>query len=167
LDVSDRAREQAAQKTGIPKANILLHGTHSHTGPLYDGALRKHFHDLAVEKQGKDPYEEIEYPAFLAQRIVEAIFQAHAAAQPVNVVAGLAEQRDLSFHRRFHMKNGSVVFNPGKLNPEIIRPAGPVDTDLGIVLLKSADGSQSLAALTVFPLHLDTVGGTEYAADYP
>ena len=167
LDVSDRVREQAAQKTGIPKANILVHGTHSHTGPLYDGALRKHFHDLAVEKQGKDPYEEIDYPAFLAQRIVEAISQAHGAARPVNVLAGITEQRGLSFNRRFHMKNGSVVFNPGKLNPEIIRPAGPVDTDLGIVLLKSADGSQSLAALTVFPLHLDTVGGTEYAADYP
>ena len=167
LDVSDRAREQAAQKTGIPKANILVHGTHSHTGPLYDGALRKHFHDLAVEKQGKDPYEEIDYPAFLAQRIVEAISQAHAAARPVTVLAGIAEQRGLSFNRRFHMKNGSVVFNPGKLNPEIIRPAGPVDIDMGIVLLKSSDGSQSLAALTVFPLHLDTVGGTEYAADYP
>src|SRR5262249_18604451 len=44
---------------------------------------------------------------------------------------------------------------------------GPVDTDLGIVLLKSPDASQLRAALTVFPLHLDTVGGTEYAADYP
>lgn len=167
LDVSARAREQAAQKTGIPKANILVHGTHSHTGPLYDGALRQHLHDLAVEKQGKDPYEEIDYPAFLVQRIVEAIAQAHAAARPADVLAGIAEQRGLSFNRRFHMQDGSVRFNPGKLNPEIIKPAGPVDTDLGIVLLKSADADQALAALSVFPLHLDTVGGTEYAADYP
>src|SRR5437899_1913458 len=38
LDVSRRARQKAAQTTGIPAANILIHGTHSHTGPLYDGA---------------------------------------------------------------------------------------------------------------------------------
>lgn len=166
-DVSSRAREQAMRQTGIPKANILIHCTHSHTGPLYDGALRKHFHDLAIEKQGKDPYEEIDYPAFLVQQIVAAIVEAHAAARPASMLAGIAQQRGLSFNRRFHLRDGSVRFNPGKLNPEIVKPAGPVDTDLGIVLLKSADGEQSLAALSVFPLHLDTVGGTEYAADYP
>ncbi|HEY3969357.1 MAG TPA: neutral/alkaline non-lysosomal ceramidase N-terminal domain-containing protein, partial [Planctomycetaceae bacterium] len=165
--VSGPAREQAAQKTGIPASNILIHGTHSHTGPLYYGALRNHFHELAVEKNGRDPHEEIDYTAFLIERIVEAISQAHAAAQPVDLRTGIAQQRGLSFNRRFHMKDGSVRFNPGKLNPDIIRPCGPIDPDVGIVLLKSAAGAQNLAALTVFPLHLDTVGGTDYSADYP
>ena len=41
--VTGRAREQAAQKTGIPATNILIHGTHSHTGPLYDGASANTF----------------------------------------------------------------------------------------------------------------------------
>lgn len=167
LNVSSRAREEATQKTGIPATNIVIHGTHSHTGPLYDGALRRHFHDLAVVKTGKDPYEEVDYPAFLVQRIVEAIAQAHIGARPVSLLAGTAEQRGLSFNRRFHMKDGSVRFNPGKLNPDIIRPAGPIDPDVGILLLKSPDDKQSRAALTVFALHLDTVGGTEYSADYP
>jgi hypothetical protein len=166
-DVSRRAREQAAQKTGIPAANILIHGTHSHTGPLYDGALRRHFHDQAVAKSGKDPYEEVDYPAFLVERLVEAIAQAQAGAQPVKLLAGVAEQRGLSFNRRFHMKDGSVRFNPGKLNPDIVKPAGPIDTEVGVILLKSPDDMRNRAALTVFPLHLDTVGGTEYSADYP
>src|SRR5262249_29782005 len=42
-----------------------------------------------------------------------------------------------------------------------------IDPDLGVILLKTPDDSQIRAALTVFPLHLDTVGGTEYSADYP
>src|SRR5262245_36283068 len=166
-DVSRRARQTAAQKSGIPAANILIHGTHSHTGPLYDGALRRHFHDQAVAKSGKDPYEEVDYPAFLVERIVEAIAQAQAGAQPVKVSAGITEQRGLSFNRRFHMTDGSVRFNPGKLNPDIVKPAGPIDPEVDVVLLKSPDDVRSRAALTVFPLHLDTVGGTEYSADYP
>jgi hypothetical protein len=167
LDVSRGARAKAAQKTGIPAANVVIHGTHSHTGPLYDGALRRHFHDHAVAKSGKDPYEEVDYPAFLVERIVEAIAQAQAGAQPVELLAGIAEQRGLSFNRRFHMKDGTVRFNPGKLNPEIVKPAGPIDPDVGIILLKSSDDGRNRAALTIFPLHLDTVGGTEYSADYP
>jgi hypothetical protein len=165
--VSASAREKAAAKTGIPAAAILIHGTHSHTGPLYDGALRQHFHDIAVEKFGKDPQEVVDYPAHLVERIVEAIAQAHTGARPVSVHSGVALQRGLSFNRRFHMKNGTVVFNPGKLNPEIVKPAGPIDPDLSMVFFKTPDGKQNLAGLAVFALHLDTVGGTEYSADYP
>src|ERR1044072_4723899 len=32
------------------------------------------------------------------------------------------------------MKNGKVAFNPGQLNPNIVRPAGPSDPDGGILL---------------------------------
>jgi len=63
------------------------------------------------------------------------------------------------------MKDGTVQFNPGKLNPNIVRPAGPIDPDVG--LLRFRAGDKELALLTVFALHLDTVGGTEYSADYP
>src|SRR5260370_1313614 len=127
LDVSRRAREQMAHKTGIPAPNILVHGTHSHTGPLYDGALRKHFHDQAIEKLGKDPHEEVDYPSFLVQRIAEAIAQAQSDVRSTKMLAGIAEQRGLSFNRRFHMKDGTGRFNPGKLNPQLIRPAASLD----------------------------------------
>ena len=63
------------------------------------------------------------------------------------------------------MKDGTVQFNPGKLNPNIVRAAGPIDPDVGLLRLRAQD--MDLALLTVFALHLDTVGGTEYSADYP
>ncbi len=164
-DVSGRARELAAKKTGIPAANIVIAATHSHTGPLYMGALRNYFHDRAVTANGADPHEKIDYPAVLVEKLAEAIQRARKAVRPVTLSAGVARQAGLSFNRRFHMKDGSVQFNPGKLNPNIVRPAGPVDPDVG--LLRLADGEKNLAILTVFALHLDTVGGTEYSADYP
>jgi len=165
LDVSASARKAAEAKTGIPAERILIAATHSHTGPLYAGALRKHLHDLAVARHGSDPCEKIDYPKRLIAGIVEAIVRADAAAAPVQIAAGRAEQKGLSFNRRFHMKTGPVRFNPGSLNPDIVRPAGPIDPEVGIVLVRG--GGQARAVLVNFALHLDTVGGTKYAADYP
>lgn len=166
-DVVAKARAGAAARTGIPAGSILIHATHTHTGPLYEGALRKHFHDVAIAKDGRDRYEEPDYSEFLARRLVDAIEVAHASLRPASLSAGIATQRGLAFNRRFHMRDGTVRFNPGKLNPDMIRPAGPVDTDLGIVLIKASGDKRNLASLTTFPLHLDTVGGTEFGADYP
>jgi sugar phosphate isomerase/epimerase len=167
LDVSSRARRKAAKKTGIPAENILITATHSHTGPLYFGALRKHFHDLAMAKHGKDPYEKVDYSSELVKKIVRAISQANENAEPIRLKAGVARQEGLSFNRRFHMKNGTVRFNPGVMNPDIVRVAGPIDPDVGIVFFNKADGGSPDAALVNFTLHLDTVGGSKYAADYP
>ncbi len=163
--VSERARELAAKKTGIPAANILIAATHSHTGPLYSGAMRQYFHDRAIADKGSDPHEKIDYSAVLTVKIAEAIDKAANSTRPVALLAGVARQEGLSFNRRFHMKDGTVQFNPGKLNPNIIRPAGPIDPDVG--LLRFRAGDKDLALLTVFALHLDTVGGTEYSADFP
>jgi len=167
LDVSSRVRQQVAKQSGIPAANILIAATHSHTGPLYFGALRKHFHDLAVAKHGSDPYEKVDYSSELVAKIVKVITQANAAAKPIRLKAGVAEQQGLSFNRRFHMKNGTVRFNPGILNPDIVRVAGPIDPEVGIVFFNEAGNDSAAAALVNFTLHLDTVGGTKYAADYP
>jgi len=166
LDVSNRARAEASARTGIPVENILLAATHTHTGPLYGGALREHLHNQAVAKHGQDPCEAVDYPKDLAAKLAQVIADANAASKPVSLAAGVAEQQGLAFNRRFHMKDGSVRFNPGVLNPNIVRPAGPIDPQVGVVMVHDA-GGKTHAGLVNFALHLDTVGGTKYAADYP
>ena len=166
-EVTDRTRQAVEQKLGIPPGNVLVAATHSHTGPLYAGALREFFHERAVKKGGSDPCEKVDYAAQLVERLVEAITRAHAALKPVRLAAGRGSEPGLSFNRRFHMSDGSVVFNPGKRNPNIVRAAGPIDPDVGVLLFADAGGARPLASLTVFALHLDTLGGTLYSADYP
>jgi neutral ceramidase len=166
-EISQAAREQITQATGIPVNNILIAATHSHTGPLYYGALRDHFHAKAQAQYGEDPQEKVDYPSQLIKRIAQVVKQAQQTCSPVQVEAGVVPQKGLSFNRRFFMKNGPVRFNPGVLNPNIIKAAGPIDPDLGILLFREPEGGPVRAGLVNFALHLDTVGGTRYAADYP
>jgi len=120
-----------------------------------------------VANGASDPREEVDYPALLVERLVRVIAEAQAAARPARLDSGSTEQQDLSFNRRFHMKDGSVRFNPGVRNPDIVRPAGPIDPQVGVVMLRDAADDRPMASLTVFALHLDTTGGTLYSADYP
>jgi len=166
-ELSQQVRRKAEQKLGIPARNILIAATHSHTGPLFSGALRQYFHEKTVAEQGRDPRETVDYAALLSEKLLAGLADAQAGSSPVTLHAGAAEQPGLSFNRRFHMKDGTVRFNPGKLNPDIVRPAGPVDPQVALLLLRRSEDQHALGALTVFALHLDTVGGTEYSADYP
>ncbi len=167
-EVSSAARREAGEATGIPADHIAIAATHSHTGPLYYGALHDYLHERAAERAGSDPHDSSAYRAELVEKIVAAIAEAQSAVQPVELRSGYAREDRLSFNRRFHMSDGSVRFNPGQQNANIVRPAGPVDPQVGIVLLSSPQAdAKPAAAIVAFALHLDTRGGTEYSADYP
>jgi hypothetical protein len=166
LNVTTNARAQASEKTGIPVPNIMICATHSHTGPLFDDVRSYYFHEAAVAKSGKDPHEPIDYPTFLAEKLVIVITQARSKLHAAQIDVGIATQENLTFNRRYWMKNGKVAFNPGQLNTNIVRPAGPTDTDVGILFAREPEAKRPFAGLTVFAMHSDTVGGSEYSADY-
>lgn len=169
LPVSVPARKEASVKTGIPISNILICATHSHTGPLFNDLRRDVFHAAAIEKYGKDATEPLDYPKWLAERLVDVIVEANANLHPAQLKVGFAKQEGLAFNRRYFMKNGKVQWNPGFLNPNIDRPAGPTDPAVPIVFIESVDAGKSkpIGAITIFAMHADTTGGTEFSADYP
>jgi neutral ceramidase len=163
--LTTEVRTLAAQKTGIPVTNIAITATHTHTGPMFSGPRARLFSERAAAKFGTDPLASVKYPEMLRDRLVEVMVAATAGLSPAALEFVRATEDRVSFNRRFHMKDGTVRFNPGVLNPDIVRAAGPTDPDLPFVLI-TKDG-KAVGSLTVFALHLDTVGGTEYAADYP
>jgi neutral ceramidase len=165
-EVASKARELAEKHAGVPARYIVVSATHSHTGPLFTGSLRKLWSEQATAREGKDAAEAFDYPAALVERIAQAIEQGAKNLKEIRLSAGAGEQLGLSFNRRFHMKDGTVRFNPGRRNPEIVRPAGPIDPAVSVLLLADANG-KPFASLTNFAMHLDTIGGTDYAADYP
>lgn len=132
-----RARKIASLKTGIPYANICVAATHTH-----------------MESPHKDP----------ELAVIEAIIKAKLALKPVKLKSALAQQFNVSFNRRYFMKDGAVVFNPMFLNPEIVRPAGPIDPEVGIVMFYDVLTNKPVSTLLNFAMHLDIV--KEYGAVY-
>lgn len=169
LPVSAPARKEASVKAGIPISNILICATHSHTGPLFNDLRRDIFHAAALEKFGKDPTEPIDYPQWLSERLVEVIVKANANLQAAQLKAGFAQQEGLAFNRRYLMKNGKVMWNPALMDTNIVKPAGPTDPAVPIVFIESVEAKKAkpIGAITIFAMHADTTGGTEFSADYP
>lgn len=163
--ISSEVRRLAAGRTGIPAANIAISATHTHTGPLFAGERARLFSEQAAAKFGSDPLAKVKYPEMLRDRLVEAIAAANTRVAPASMEFLAGQEDRVSFNRRFHLKDGTVRFNPGVRNPEIVRAAGPIDPDLPFLLFTR--DKKPIGSLTVFALHADTVGGTEYSADYP
>ncbi|MBX9622926.1 MAG: neutral/alkaline non-lysosomal ceramidase N-terminal domain-containing protein [Gemmataceae bacterium] len=158
--VVDEARKLVEKQTGIPGRHVMISATHSHTGPvLSDGSA---FADAV----GGGQKLVREYVAGLPAKIAEAVQKADAARKPAKVSFAAGREDGLAFNRRFHMTDGTVGWNPGKKNPKIVRPAGPTDPSVPVVFVETAEG-KPIAVYVNFAMHLDTVGGMHYSADYP
>lgn len=165
--LSSRVRRLAGEKTGIPYSNILIAATHTHTSPAYHSNIRELTGSLRPPFDKDEDMELDEYGASLVKNIAGAIADANASATRVYLETGTGSADNLSFNRRFLMHDGKVLTNPGMGNPGILRPAGPVDPEMGIIMIHRVSDNVPIASLTNFSLHADTFGGTAFSADYP
>jgi len=66
--------------------------------------------------------------------------------------------------RRYFMKNGSVVTNPGKYNPNIVGPESTFDNTISVIAVKKE--GRLAAVLTNIANHGDSTGGDLVSADW-
>lgn len=160
-DLSQAVRKRASAKTGIPESHIVISATHSHTAPDY---MKELYLKLGDEKQEALREEYIEK---LVNGPTDAIAQAHASAKSATLTSGSATQlTPVSFNRRFVMRDGSVRTWMNLENPEVVRAAGPIDPEISLLTIRDETG-KATGILSNFALHLDTVGGMKWSADYP
>jgi neutral ceramidase len=158
-EVVMRTRELIFQRTGIPRGNIIMTATHVHAGPQMNPLFWDAIGGLPRQKSE-------EYLSRLPQMIFESVGTAIHLLQPARVSIGKTKQNSVNFNRRFLMKDGSFRMNPGRLNPNTIRPAGPIDPDLSIVLFETMEAKR-MAVLVNFALHVAVVSGDQFSADFP
>jgi len=143
----------ALRREGFPFAETIpLVATHTHTGPDIGDTL-------TAEPPAPDYIERV------ARVTVEAVRAAREDLAPSELRAGGVQENPYAFNRRYWMKDGRVVTNPGKLNPDIVKPEGPVDREIG-VLAAYRDG-RPVGILANITNHTDTIGGDKVSADWP
>jgi neutral ceramidase len=155
----EAARALIEQTTGVRGANVMISATHSHTGPVLSGRGERE------NIQGGNLPIATQYMDALPGRIAESVALAETRLTPARVSAGIGREENLSFNRRYFLKDGSVAWNPGKLNPNVVKPAGPIDPDVAVVYAESPTG-KPLTTYVNFAMHLDTVGGLQFSSDY-
>jgi hypothetical protein len=154
------ARQRIEQKTGMPGGHVMISATHTHTGPvLTRGAARDDF-----DGAGSEPVRR--YTAELPAKIAQAVVEARQRLVPVRASFASGHDDRLAFVRRFWMKDGTVGWNPGKNNPNIIRPVSPIDPEVGVVYFQTAEARPVLTYVN-YALHPDTTGGLKFWPDYP
>ncbi len=150
-----QARERIARQTKIPGTNVLIAASHTHTG----GPL------LLCHGVEADPA----YQERVAAAITKAVGDAWAALQVCEVGIGLGKEATISFNRRFLMKDGREITHPGKPgtphHSKIVRPAGPIDPDVGVLAVRSPGGAVR-GVVVNFACHGTAVGGDLFSADF-
>jgi neutral ceramidase len=163
--VSDEARRLITAKTGIPKENVLISCTHTHSASSALGDRTK------IVDQKPDDYQ-----LFVAKRIADGVVRAVNTLRPAELAYGTVAAPEHVFNRRWFMRPGTMPENPFgtsdlvKMNPgsgpNLVEPAGPVDPTVHFLALREPDG-KSIGLIATYSLHyVGDVGPNHISADY-
>lgn len=162
ISVTDETKnlvlEFARNQLSVPVTHLLLHATHTHTGPL------TRVPEKSIYERGF--YVSPAYLKLLPALIAGSIKIAWETREDMLVGFGQTQAKGIAFNRRYLVDDGRVVTNPRTSYQKIIKSAGPVDETLSIVKITTAAGKVKGLVLN-FACHPDTIGGTLISADWP
>ena len=145
-------KDAIKEATGIEEDAIFINCSHTHTGPI----VGKDF--------ASDRCSTKEYDTFLTCCVRDAAVYAIADLKEATIEVAQAQAKNISFIRRFRMKDGTVATNPGVKNPNIDYALGtPNET---VKLIKIIRENADDIFVVNFGTHPDSVGGEYISADY-
>lgn len=162
------ARKRIHEQCGIAPEAVLIGASHSHTsGPT--GMVQPGEFDHASELIQFLAYEKsscanAEYLQRVEDQIVAAVVEADKRRVEAACGVDVGHEDRVAFNRRFRMKNGQTWTHPGKRNPDIVEPAGPIDPEVGVVGAWDAQG-KLLGCVVNYALH-GTTGAPGWSANW-
>lgn len=148
----DAFKAAIMEATGIEKDGIFINCSHTHTGPVVGK-------DFASEKRSPDSYI-----PYLTTCVRDAAVFALQDLHESKLETAAGEAKNISFIRRFRMKDGSVATNPGVHNPNIDHALGKPNETVKLVKI-IREGADDIFIVN-FGTHPDSVGGEYISADY-
>jgi len=162
------ARNGIEKACGISPNAVLVGASHSHSaGPLsmvlpgqFDHASTLVQH-LAYEISScADP----KYMEIVERELISAVIEANDKRIDAKCGIGSGREDKVAFNRRFLMKNGITCTHPGKCNPDIEKPAGPTDSEVGVIGAWDVEG-KLIGCVVNFACH-GTTGPGSTSADW-
>ena len=147
----DEWRSNISAATGVESKAIYIHATHTHTG-------------ARLIKNPSNPLIS-QYEAFVATRVVDVAKFSIEDMADAKMGIGIGEAKNVAFIRRYRMKDGSAMTNPGVNNPDIVAPIGITDESVNVVRFDRV--GKDTVVLVNFANHPDVVGGNKISADWP
>lgn len=147
-------RENLSRECEVDVNAIFINCSHTHTGAQVG--------DTGGLGTGTSCPE---YEAQFIDAMIEASRMALADLSPSKLSSATGKAENISFVRRYRMKDGGVQTNPGVLNPGIDHPLGNADDT--VRLLKIEREAKDDIYVVCFGTHADTVGGDYISADWP
>jgi len=155
----ERVRKAIHEQTGIAPEAVLIGASHSHssgpTGMVLPGEFDHAdpwIQELAYERSSMaDP----EYLKTMEQGIIDAVVEAYESRAALQLGFGSGSEGEVCFNRRFFMKNGLTYTHPRFGNPEMLKPAGPIDPEVGVIAAWDAEG-KLIGCVVNFACHATT-----------
>lgn len=169
-DKIKQIRADIEARCGIPASNIMIAASHSHSAGPLPRWLPEDLEDApSIVKELLLKYAAAPDPLYyrwVAGQIVTAVCEADRRKEKAVMCAGLGKEDKFVFNRRFKMKNGRVYTHPGKCNPDIVEPAGPVDPDVGVIGVWDNRQEKFLGAIVNYACHGTVMSGVGTSADW-
>ena len=158
-DICALITDRITEFTGIPRKNIMVAFTHSHTGiPFrFEGIAFEDDEICAKNTQG--------YPEIFAKLAADCVTLADKRLRPAVPHFGMGEVEGISFCRDYFMKNSTPRTNPPRQSPDIIGSVTESDKELPVLMIKDEEG-KPFGAILGFACHADCVSGEKLSGDY-
>ena len=155
-EYADAYRKKVAARTGVSEDHIMISCLHQHTSICLRIA------------PNNNVMEDADYLNLLERKFCDVAQM--ALADMSEATFGVAQRetaKELSFVRRYFMKDGTLKTNPGgeKYVGQIVGPAEKSDNNVRLIRFQR-EGKKDIAFVN-FSTHPDVIGGSSYSADWP
>lgn len=154
--LSNAIRNAVSEFCNVPFDAVFATCTHTHTGP------QLHKIDSESDEVNNLISEYTEQVVLYARDCAKFAFD---DLKPAEFYVAEGEAKNISFVRRFRMKNGAVQTNPGAGNPNIDHCLDEASEVVKLIEIKRCGGDD--ICLVNFGVHADVIGGDVISADFP
>ena len=156
LAFAERMRRAISERYAIPRENVLIACTHTHTGCATDNPCWLSPTDpVLIETVG--------------EAILKAVEVAYESRTEATLSVGITYEDRFSYNRIWYLNDGTLRSNPGYIGDTLYRPFGKVDQSVNVLRIDDTDGKVR-AFVVNYANHPDNHRGYErekFSADYP